>query len=255
MSGTSTRLASLRAAVGAEFMVPGPWPAGSGTSGAAGLAADAYGGQGAGQGGQAEPDLRITELHFRELHFRELHVREVRAGARGARPGGADAVRAHQARAREIRVRQSQRSEPLARARGPQPADARRPHARPAGARPVAARSAGARPAGGPAPVRLTRRGRLAVAGLAVLAATAVLVLLWLSAAGGAQASSHGQPAGAGFQGMTKVVVRPGQTLWSIAASAEPSANPWVVIQQIIDANALSGISVYAGEPLWVPKG
>jgi LysM repeat protein len=54
---------------------------------------------------------------------------------------------------------------------------------------------------------------------------------------------------------MTQVVVQPGQTLWSIAAAAEPSANPWTVVQQIIDANALSGARVQAGQLLWVPKG
>jgi len=93
------------------------------------------------------------------------------------------------------------------------------------------------------------------VAGLTILAAVAATVLLWLSLAGGAQASSHGQPASAGYLGMTQVVVRPGQTLWSLAATAEPSADPRIVIQQIIDANALGGTSISAGELLWVPKG
>jgi LysM repeat protein len=54
---------------------------------------------------------------------------------------------------------------------------------------------------------------------------------------------------------MTQVVVQPGQTLWSVAAAAEPSANAWAVVQQIIDVNALSSANVQAGELLWVPKG
>jgi LysM repeat protein len=54
---------------------------------------------------------------------------------------------------------------------------------------------------------------------------------------------------------MTQIVVRPGQTLWSIAAAAEPSADPRIVIQQIIDANALGGNTIRAGQLLWVPKG
>jgi hypothetical protein len=89
---------------------------------------------------------------------------------------------------------------------------------------------------------------------LALLAACAVAMVLWLSEAGGAQASSHGQPAGAGYQGMTRVVVEPGQTLWSIASAAEPTANTQSVIQQIIDANALGRATIYAGQLLWVPK-
>jgi nucleoid-associated protein YgaU len=106
-----------------------------------------------------------------------------------------------------------------------------------------------------PAPVRLTRRGRAVVAILVILAAATAAALLWLSAAAGAQASSHGQPARAGYQGMTQVVVRPGDTLWSVASAAEPSADTWAVIQQIINANALSGDAIHAGQLLWVPKG
>ncbi|HEU5416869.1 MAG TPA: LysM peptidoglycan-binding domain-containing protein [Streptosporangiaceae bacterium] len=105
-----------------------------------------------------------------------------------------------------------------------------------------------------PGPVRLTRRGRVVVGGLAIAAAAAVACLLSLALASGALASSHG-PAGAGYQGMRQVVVQPGQTLWSIAATAAPSADPRVVIPQIEEANSLSGSTVYPGETLWVPGG
>jgi LysM domain len=58
---------------------------------------------------------------------------------------------------------------------------------------------------------------------------------------------------GSPYHGMTQVVVRPGQTLWSIAAAAEPSGNLWGVVQQIINVNALSSANVQAGQLLWVP--
>ncbi len=103
--------------------------------------------------------------------------------------------------------------------------------------------------------LRLTRRGRRVLAMFAMLAAIAAATLIWTSAAGGAQTSRHDGQAGSGYRGMTQIVVRPGQTLWSIAAAAEPSANPWSVVQQIVDANALSGAQVQAGQLLWVPKG
>jgi Tfp pilus assembly protein FimV len=93
------------------------------------------------------------------------------------------------------------------------------------------------------------------VVGLALALTAAVVVLIWLAAAGGAAAADHGLPARAVYQGLTRVVVRPGQTLWSIAAAAEPSADPRVVIQQIIETNALSGATIHAGQLLWVPKG
>jgi hypothetical protein len=136
--------------------------------------------------------------------------------------------------------------------------------ARAAGVQQVSVRSASLRRAGGPAVpaagaepgrLRLTKRGRRVAAVLAMLVAMGVATLIWAAAAGGAQASGRDAPRGSGYGGMTQVVVQPGQTLWSIAAAAEPSANPWTVVQQIIDANALSGARVQAGQLLWVPKG
>ena len=108
----------------------------------------------------------------------------------------------------------------------------------------------------GPGAVRLTRRGRLVVTGLVLLVAIATATLVWMSVAGSVQASSRGGPAPRSpYQGMTQVAVQPGQTLWSIATAAEPSANAWAVIQQIIEVNALNGPQVHAGELLWVPRG
>jgi hypothetical protein len=102
-------------------------------------------------------------------------------------------------------------------------------------------------------PVRLTRRGRLVAAALAVLVATVAVTVLGMAMAGGAQASNHGRD-GAGYQGMHQIVVQSGQTLWSIALRAEPSADPRLVIAQIMTANSLSSTSVQAGQLLWVPK-
>ena len=82
-----------------------------------------------------------------------------------------------------------------------------------------------------------------------------LVVLAWLAmAARAAQAADAGQP-GAVYQSLTSVVVHPGQTLWSIASQAEPTADPRIVMQQIIDLNALYGTSVVPGQRLWVPRG
>ena len=104
-----------------------------------------------------------------------------------------------------------------------------------------------------PGPVRLTRRGRRVVAGLVIGVIIVAVTVLWMSVAGSVQASSHGSAAGSPYRGMTQVVVRPGQTLWSIATAAEPSGNLWSVVQQIINVNALSSANVQAGQLLWVP--
>jgi LysM repeat protein len=52
---------------------------------------------------------------------------------------------------------------------------------------------------------------------------------------------------------MHQIVVRPGQTLWSIAAAAEPSADPRNVVQEIMSVNALAGPTISTGQLLWVP--
>jgi hypothetical protein len=102
------------------------------------------------------------------------------------------------------------------------------------------------------APVRLTRRGRLVVTVLLVAVFSVAVLLVTALVSGRAQATNHGQPR-AGYQGMHQIVVRPGQTLWSIAASADPTADPRNVVQQIMAANALGTSSIAAGQLLWVP--
>ncbi|HUY44358.1 MAG TPA: LysM peptidoglycan-binding domain-containing protein [Streptosporangiaceae bacterium] len=87
----------------------------------------------------------------------------------------------------------------------------------------------------------------------AVLIAAAALTPL-LTAATGAQAANRGLPPAAVRAGLRQVIVKPGQSLWSIALQAEPKADPRAVIQQIIEFNALGSQVVVPGESLWVPK-
>ena len=98
------------------------------------------------------------------------------------------------------------------------------------------------------------RRGRIVLATLAVLVIVGVLTAVTLSLAGGVQAADRGGASGSPYRGMHQVVVQPGQTLWTVAAAAEPHADPRVVIQQIVSTNALSGTTVQAGQSLWVPN-
>jgi len=91
------------------------------------------------------------------------------------------------------------------------------------------------------------------VACLLVAGLTVAVLLITMLASGGAQATNHGQPR-AGYQGMHQIVVRPGQTLWSIAASAEPSADTRVIVQEIMTANALTNADISAGQLLWIPR-
>ena len=194
----------------------------------------------------AAGELRATELRVREVRVvREASVRTLRAGE--SRPAVAQAQAASQSRAVHIQA------ETRAQAVNRGASQARvMTHRRAATQTRVTTRTRAVRPGA----MRLTRRGRLVVTGLVMLVAIVTATLLWMSVAGSVQASSRGGPAPRSpYQGLTRVVVQPGQTLWSIAAAAEPSANAWAVIQQIIEVNALNGPQVRAGELLWVPQG
>ena len=103
-----------------------------------------------------------------------------------------------------------------------------------------------------PVPIRLTRRGRVVTAVLLVTVLSAAVLLITMLVSGGAQATNHGAPR-AGYQGMHQVVVRPGQTLWSIASAAAPTADPRNVVQEIMSANALANPGISVGQLLWVP--
>jgi hypothetical protein len=105
-------------------------------------------------------------------------------------------------------------------------------------------------PGDAPQRLRLTRRGRIV---LAVFAAV-VMSLIGLAAANGMRGGAPAAPAGATGHAMTRIVVQPGQTLWTIAAQADPRADPRQVVQQIIAANALRDGSVQAGQRLLVPR-
>lgn len=97
-----------------------------------------------------------------------------------------------------------------------------------------------------PAPVRLTRRGRVVLG--VVTALTAVIAL----AATGPQADA----ADASSQGpaTVSVVVQPGETVWSIAKSLDPSADPRGLVSRIRDLNGLTDAVVVAGQVLAVPR-
>lgn len=104
------------------------------------------------------------------------------------------------------------------------------------------------------APIRLTRRGRIVVGTLIGIAVAAVAAVIWLAVAGQAQASGNAKAGRSGGGTVARVVVKPGQTLWGIAAQADPGADPRVIIPQIVDMNSLSSTAISVGQVLWVPR-
>lgn len=90
--------------------------------------------------------------------------------------------------------------------------------------------------------MRLTRRGRLALAGLVVMALMAI----------GPWRALAGSPEGTLPEGWTVVTVTPGATLWEYAAAAE-GGDPRPVIAQIREVNHLESSALRAGQQLAVP--
>ena len=92
--------------------------------------------------------------------------------------------------------------------------------------------------------VQLTRRGRLAVAVVALLS----LVLLGFVAAGAVQAGSPEQA-----PRLREVVVQPGQSLWGFARSSLPGMDPREAVLRIREINGLGGSVIHPGQVLRVP--
>ena len=125
------------------------------------------------------------------------------------------------------------------------------PLRRPDVGRPAVARPAVAgRPpvADRPAPLRLTRRGRRAVLGLVVAGGLGLAALAGPVVFGG-------QPADGGLAlaGESSVVVAPGDTLWSIAGTIAPDADPRGVVDALRSLNDLDGVALVPGQVLQVP--
>lgn len=90
-----------------------------------------------------------------------------------------------------------------------------------------------------------------------MVTATAVLIVgaVSMTLAGVAQATGHSATAAPAREGVTKVMVRPGQNLWSLAEKYAPDADTRLVIQEILQLNSMSTDQVQPGQVLWVPRG
>ncbi|MGY5882675.1 LysM peptidoglycan-binding domain-containing protein [Modestobacter lacusdianchii] len=177
-----------------------------------------------------------------------------------SRPGPVRPASARPAPARAVGVRGAQSVAPAVARRDPA-----RPGGRPvrvdgvAAARPVRGGcgrdgSATGRVAGewppydlGPAPLRLTDRGRRVAAGLSVAiglsiaAATVVVVEL------------GDRDGGLRLAGSSTVVVQSGDTLWSIAREVAPEEDPRAVVDAIVELNGLDSVDLLPGAELELP--
>ena len=99
-----------------------------------------------------------------------------------------------------------------------------------------------------PTRLRLTARGRRVLATLAAAPIAAAIAFSVL--AGGSALASGAQAAPVDFQTVT---VMPGDTLWSLATTIAPAADPRDVVDDIIRLNNLAGGTIQVGSELAIP--
>ena len=97
---------------------------------------------------------------------------------------------------------------------------------------------------------KLTARGRNVIRGTAV-ASLLIVIGAGFSAVG--SASEVLVPSTPASSGYVRVVVAPGETLWSIASMVAGSGSVGAVEQEIVDANQLASTDLAAGDRIWVP--
>ena len=100
-------------------------------------------------------------------------------------------------------------------------------------------------------PLRITRRGRAVLTAAVSIPLAALALVLALN--GGMATAVPGLGAQAGhFQ---QVTVQSGQSLWQLAETLAPAADPRDVIADIVHLNQLPGADVHAGQKLAIPAG
>lgn len=96
--------------------------------------------------------------------------------------------------------------------------------------------------------LRLTRRGRVVFGGLASVLIAGVFAIVAMFSAPGAVASNEQTDVEFPY-----VLAQPGESLWSIAADLDPTADTREVVSEIAALNQLQGAEVQAGDALAVP--
>ncbi|MEI6216218.1 MAG: LysM peptidoglycan-binding domain-containing protein [Actinomycetes bacterium] len=99
--------------------------------------------------------------------------------------------------------------------------------------------------------MKLTSKGRNVVRATAV-ASLLIVIGAGFSAVG--NASEHKVVVASATAGYVKVVVAPGESIWSLAALVAGNSDVSAVVDQIVTANGLISSDIHAGQKLWVPS-
>ena len=100
-----------------------------------------------------------------------------------------------------------------------------------------------------PSALKLTRRGRLVLVGVAFF-----VMVLGFSLGNDVSLASPAPSTPVIPAGAHTVVVQPGDTLWAIARNVAPKTDPRVTVQRIITLNKLPNAELAAGELLALPS-
>ena len=95
--------------------------------------------------------------------------------------------------------------------------------------------------------LRITARGRAVLLTLVSAPIVALLLVLALNGGGATATLESGAPA-------EVVMIEPGQSLWSLAESIAPGADPRDVIETLVAFNRLSSADVWAGQQIAIPQ-
>ena len=95
--------------------------------------------------------------------------------------------------------------------------------------------------------LRITARGRAVLLALVAAPLVAVLLMLALNGGGATATLDAGAPA-------QVVMIEPGQSLWSLAESIAPGADPRDVIEELVAFNRLGSADVWAGQQIAIPQ-
>lgn len=98
----------------------------------------------------------------------------------------------------------------------------------------------------GAARLRLTRRGRLVVFAAALLVTLSALLLAVMPSVVATVTAAESVP-------LSEVTVQPGDTLWEIAAAADPGGDVTSTVDEIAELNALNDGQLRVGQELAVP--
>jgi len=98
-----------------------------------------------------------------------------------------------------------------------------------------------------PAPMRLTRRGRIIVG---TLIALPIVVGAYFVGMGATSAGADSAVSTASFEYVT---VMPGDTLWAIAGNLADGGDTQAVISSIVELNQLDSMTVQPGQQLAIP--